>query len=81
MGIFDWLFRRRTTSGKPRKPIIADAQGKSPYEQAKEILAQKESVLDKKIKEGEVTLEKFEKAPVLKEARNLNVLELRKERM
>lgn len=68
MGIFDWLFKRRTTSRKPRKPIIADAQGKSPYEQAKEILAQKESVLDKKIKEGEVTLEKFEKAPVLKEA-------------
>tara|TARA_R100001082_G_C4364484_1_gene161142 strand:+ start:1077 stop:1448 length:372 start_codon:yes stop_codon:yes gene_type:complete len=66
MGIFDWF--RRTTGRKPRKPIVADAEGKSPYEQAKEILAQKETVIKTKIKEGEVTLEKFEKAPVLKEA-------------
>jgi len=66
MGIFDWF--RRTAGRKPRKPIVADAEGKSPYQQAKEILAQKETVIETKIKEGEVTLEKFEKAPVLKEA-------------
>ena len=66
MGLFDWF--RRTAGRKPRKPIVADAEGKSPYQQAKEILAQKETVIETKIKEGEVTLEKFEKAPVLKEA-------------
>ena len=64
MGILDWFRRRRT------RPIIADAEGKSPYEQAKAILSQsegKEDVLSTKMKEATVKLDKFETAPVVKE--------------
>ena len=32
MGIFDWFRRRR------KRPIVADQEGKSPYEQAKAII-------------------------------------------
>ena len=52
MGWFNWF--RRT------KPIVADAEGKSPYEQAKEILSQK-------MEEATVELEKFEEADIVKE--------------
>ena len=64
MGILDWFRRRRT------RPIIADAEGKSPYEQAKEILSQsekKEDVLSSRMKEATGKLDKFETAPVVKE--------------
>tara|TARA_R110000796_G_scaffold135975_2_gene252008 strand:+ start:2504 stop:2875 length:372 start_codon:yes stop_codon:yes gene_type:complete len=62
MGILDW-FRRKTT-----KPRIADAQGRSPFEQAKEILLQnktKEDLLSAQMKEATVKLEKFEKISVV----------------
>ena len=62
MGILDWFRRRRT------RPIIADAEGKSPYEQAKAILSQsegKEDVLSTKMKEATIKLDKFETAPVI----------------
>jgi hypothetical protein len=64
MGILDWFRRRRT------RPIIADAEGKSPYEQAKKILSQsegKEDVLSTKMKEATIKLDKFETAPVITE--------------
>ena len=64
MGILDWFRRRRT------RPIIADAEGKSPFEQAKEILSQsekKEDVLSSRMKEATIKLDKFETAPVVKE--------------
>jgi len=64
MGILDWFRRRRT------RPIIADAEGKSPYEQAKKILSQnesKEDLLSTKMKEATVQLDKFETASVVKE--------------
>ena len=64
MGILDWFKRRRT------RPIIADAEGKSPFEQAKEILSQsekKEDVLSSRMKEATIKLDKFETAPVVKE--------------
>tara|TARA_R110002094_G_scaffold18743_3_gene30269 strand:- start:2739 stop:3089 length:351 start_codon:yes stop_codon:yes gene_type:complete len=64
MGILDWFRRKRT------RPIIADSEGKSPYEQAKEILSQnegKEDLLSTKMKEATVKLDKFETAPVIKE--------------
>jgi len=57
MGIFDWFRRRR------KRPIVADQEGKSPYEQAKAII-QKQRAADelraKAEKDSEVTLEKFE---------------------
>tara|TARA_R110002110_G_scaffold16383_4_gene71156 strand:+ start:193 stop:543 length:351 start_codon:yes stop_codon:yes gene_type:complete len=64
MGILDWFRRRRT------RPIIADAKGKSPYEQAKEILSQsegKEDVLSTKMKEATIKLDKFETTSAIKE--------------
>ena len=57
MGIFDWFRRRR------KRPIVADQEGKSPYEQAKAIIQKQRAADDlrKKAEEGsEVTLEKFE---------------------
>ena len=57
MGIIDWFRRRR------KRPIVADQEGKSPYEQAKAII-QKQRAADelraKAEKDSEVTLEKFE---------------------
>ena len=64
MGILDWFRRRRT------RPIIADAEGKSPFEQAKAILSQserKEDLLSTQMKEATVKLDKFETADVIKE--------------
>ena len=57
MGLFDWFRRRR------KRPIVADQEGKSPYEQAKAIIQKQRAADDlrKKAEEGsEVTLEKFE---------------------
>ena len=57
MGLLDWFRRRR------KRPIVADQEGKSPYEQAKAII-QKQRAADelraKAEKDSEVTLEKFE---------------------
>tara|TARA_A100000172_G_scaffold30070_1_gene17907 strand:- start:4704 stop:5042 length:339 start_codon:yes stop_codon:yes gene_type:complete len=64
MGWFDW-FRRKST-----RPIVADEEGKSPYEQAKEILSQdnkKEDIISKKMEEATVELGKFEEAEIIKE--------------
>jgi len=63
MGILDWFKRRRT------RPIVADAEGKSPFEQAKAILAQSENkkdIISAKMEEATVKLDKFETAPVIK---------------
>lgn len=57
MGLFDWFRRKR------KRPIVADQEGKSPYEQAKAIIQKQKAAeeLRKKAEEGsEVTLEKFE---------------------
>ena len=67
MGLLDWFRRKR------KRPIVADKEGKSPYDQAKKII-QKQKIVKEMIKkaekESEVTLEKFnvETAP-LKRAR------------
>ena len=63
MGILDWFRRRRT------RPIVADAEGKSPFEQAKAILAQSENkkdIISAKMEEATVKLDKFETAPIIK---------------
>jgi hypothetical protein len=57
MGLFDWFRRKR------KRPITADAEGKSPYEQAKEIIGKQKAAeeLRKKVEqESEITLEKFD---------------------
>ena len=57
MGLLDWFRRRR------KRPIVADQEGKSPYEQAKAVIQKQKAAeaLRKKAEEGsEVTLEKFE---------------------
>ena len=57
MGLLDWFRRRR------KRPIVADQEGKSPYEQAKAIMQKQNltSELTAKVeKESEITLEKFE---------------------
>tara|TARA_R110000824_G_scaffold76455_4_gene193673 strand:- start:2596 stop:2925 length:330 start_codon:yes stop_codon:yes gene_type:complete len=62
MGWFNWF--RRT------KPIVAEAEDKSPFEQAKEILSQsnkKEDIISEKMEEATVELEKFEEADIVKE--------------
>tara|TARA_R100000656_G_scaffold37571_2_gene31709 strand:+ start:541 stop:882 length:342 start_codon:yes stop_codon:yes gene_type:complete len=57
MGLFDWFRRKR------KRPIVADKEGRSPYDQAKEII-QKQKVVEEMTKkaeeESEVTLEKFD---------------------
>jgi len=37
MGLLDWFRRRR------KRPIVADEEGKSPYEQAKEIIGKQKA--------------------------------------
>jgi len=57
MGLLDWFRRKR------KRPIVADKEGKSPYDQAKKII-QKQKIVKEMIKkaekESEVFLEKFE---------------------
>jgi hypothetical protein len=57
MGLLDWFRRRR------KRPIVADQEGKSPYEQAKAVIQKQKAAeaLRQKAEEGsEVTLEKFD---------------------
>ena len=57
MGLLDWFRRRR------KRPIVADQEGKSPYEQAKEIIGKQKAADELKKKaeqDSEITLEKFE---------------------
>jgi|TARA_R110001592_G_C12633499_1_gene699455 hypothetical protein len=57
MGLFDWFTRKR------RRPIVTDAEGKSPAQIAKEILTQHskdKKLLDEAEKKATVTLEKFD---------------------
>ena len=57
MGLLDWFRRRR------KRPIVADEEGKSPYEQAKEIIGKQKAADElraKAEKDSEVTLDKFE---------------------
>ena len=60
MGWFNWF--RRT------KPIVAEVEDKSPFEQAKEILSQsnkKEDIISQKMEEATIELEKFEEADIV----------------
>ena len=57
MGLLDWFRRRR------RRPIVADQEGKSPYEQAKAVIQKQkaaEALRQKAEEDSEVTLEKFD---------------------
>ena len=57
MGLLDWFRRRR------RRPIVADQEGKSPYEQAKAVIQKQkaaETLRQKAEQDSEVTLEKFD---------------------
>ena len=67
MGLLNWFRRRR------KRPIVANHEGKSPYEQAKAIIGKQKVTIDLSYeieKESEVTLEKFEsKKAIPKRAR------------
>ena len=57
MGLLDWFRRRRN------QPIVADQEGKSPYEQAKAVIQKQkaaEELRKKAEKSSEVTLDKFD---------------------
>ena len=57
MGLLDWFRRKR------KRPIVADHEGKSPYEQVKAIIQKQDltnELVTKIEEESEVTLEKFE---------------------
>ena len=57
MGLLDWFRRRR------KRPIVTDQEGKSPYEQAKEIIGKQKAADELKKKaeqDSEITLDKFE---------------------
>ena len=57
MGLLDWFRRRR------KRPIVADQEGKSPYEQAKAVIQKQkaaEELRKKAEKSSEVTLDKFD---------------------
>ena len=57
MGLFDWFRRKR------KRPIVADQEGKSLYEQAKAIIQKQkaaEELRKKAEQDSEVVLEKFE---------------------
>mgnify|MGYP003630937623 CR=1 FL=1 len=57
MGLLDWFRRRR------KRPIVTDQEGKSPYEQAKEIIGKQKAADELRLKaekDSEIILDKFE---------------------